>query len=336
MKHRFKALALAAALLALPPSPPARAEVAEVTLAQQFGAIFLPLMAMESEKLVEKHLAKQGLTSTKVTWMKLAGPAVMVDAMISGNLHFSSQGVPSMALMWDRTKANVGVKAISAVNHSQIYMNVRNPAINSIKDFTDKDRIALPSVKVSSQAIYLQIAAEKAFGAGQQFKLDHLTVALSHPDAITAMMNPQSEITAHFATSPFHEAEVKAGFKTITSSYEIMGGESSILVYVTTEKFRRENPKTFAAASAAMEEAIEWVNADKRRASKLYIEMTKEKKLTEDEFLAIISAKGFEYTRSPRKVGAFVAFMHKTGAIKTQPASWKDLFFEEAHGLPGD
>lgn len=323
-------------MLALTAPQPGRAEVSEVNLAQQFGAIFLPLMAMEDMKLVEKHLAQQGLGQSKVNWMKLSGPAVMVDAMISGNLHFSSQGVPSLALMWDRTRGNVAVKAISAVNHSQIYLNVRNASIASIKDFTDKDRIAIPSVKVSSQAIYLQVAAEKAFGAGQQFKLDHLTVALSHPDAITAMMNPQSEITAHFATSPFHEAEVKAGFKTITNSYEIMGGESTILVYVTTEKFRRENPKTFAAAVAAMDEAIAWVNADKRRAAKLYIDMTKEKKLTVDEVLAIISAPGFEYTRTPRKIGAFVSFMHKTGAVKTPPGSWKDLFFEEAHGLPGD
>ena len=291
---------------------------------------------MEDMKLVEKQLEKQGLGETKVNWLKLAGPAVMVDAMISGNLHFSSQGVPSLALMWDRTRNNVGVKAISAVNHSQIYLNVRNPKIKSLKDFTDNDRIALPSVKVSSQAVYLQVAAEKTFGPGQHFKLDHLTVALSHPDAFTAMMNPQSEISAHFATSPFHEAEVKAGFTTITSSYDIMGGESTILVYVTTEKFRRENPKTYAAAAAAMEEAITWVNADKRRAAKLYIQMTKEKKLTEDEFLAIISASGFEYTRTPHKVGAFASFMQKTGAIKTPPASWKDLFFDEAHGLPGD
>ena len=29
-------------------------------------------------------------------------------------------------------------------------------------------------------------------------------------------------------------------------------------------------------------------------------------------------------------------FMHRVGMIKTAPASWRDLFFEEARDLPGD
>jgi NitT/TauT family transport system substrate-binding protein len=31
----------------------------------------------------------------------------------------------------------------------------------------------------------------------------------------------------------------------------------------------------------------------------------------------------------------FVKFMHKVGRIKKKPASWKDLFFADAHGLNG-
>jgi NitT/TauT family transport system substrate-binding protein len=30
-----------------------------------------------------------------------------------------------------------------------------------------------------------------------------------------------------------------------------------------------------------------------------------------------------------------VDFMHRVGLIKTKPASWKDLFFDSAHSLPG-
>ena len=48
--------------------------------------------------------------------------------------------------------------------------------MKTIKDFTEKDKIALPAVKVSVQAVTLQMAAEKAFGEGQQDKLDALTV----------------------------------------------------------------------------------------------------------------------------------------------------------------
>jgi NitT/TauT family transport system substrate-binding protein len=336
VKAMRTAHALAAVVaLATTSAVPVRAEVSEINLAQQFGAIFIPLMAMESDKLVEKEAAARGMPNLKVNWTKMAGPSVMVDAIISGNLHFSAQGVPSMALLWDRTKGGIALKGVSAITNTDIFLNTRNENIKSIRDFTEKDRIALPSVKVSTQALFLQIAAEKEWGAGQHTKLDHLTVGLAHPDAIAAVLNPSGEITAHFATSPFHEAEMKAGLKTVTTGYKIMGGEVSNLVFVTTEKFRNENPKVYEAVTAALNGAIDWTNADKRRAAKLYMEMTKERKLTENDIVEIISVPGFDFTRVPKKTFDFAAFMHKIGSLKNKPESWKDLYFPEAHGLPG-
>lgn len=326
---------VAAVAMATAAAVPVRAEVSEINLAQQFGAIFIPLMAMENDKLIEKEATARGMPNLKVNWTKMAGPSVMVDAIISGNLHFSAQGVPSMALLWDRTKGSVAVKGVSAITNTDIYLNTRNESVKSIRDFTEKDRIALPSVKVSTQALFLQIAAEKEWGSGQHTKLDHLTVGLAHPDAIVAVLNPSSEITAHFATSPFHETEMKAGLKTVTSGYKIMGGEVSNLVFVTTEKFRKENPKVYEIVVAALNGAIDWTNADKRRAAKLYMEMTKEKKLTEDDIVETISAAGFDFTKVPKKTFDFAAFMHRIGSLKNKPESWKDLYFPEAHGLPG-
>ena len=52
----------------------------------------------------------------------------------------------------------------------------------------------------------------------------------------------------------------------------------------------------------ALEEAVAWTNADKRRAAKLYIAMTKEKKLTEDDIVATISSDGFDFTTTPKKI----------------------------------
>jgi NitT/TauT family transport system substrate-binding protein len=334
---RLKTYALAVALsLFASTAVPARAEVKEVTLAQQFGIIFVPMMVMEQQKLVEKHAAAHGMPELKVTWTKLAGPAVMVDAMLSGSLHFSSQGVPSMMLMWDRTRGNVGVHAISAVNDSPIFLNTRNPGINSLKDYTEKDRIAIPSIKVSSQAIYLQMAAEKAFGPGKHNQMDHLVVALAHPDALAAVLNPGGEITSHFATSPFHEVEKKAGFKTILSSYDAIGGQSTILTFVTTDKFRKDNPKVYEIVKAAFDEAMDYTNADLRRAPQVYIDVSRDKKNTVEELHAIITQPGFAYSKKPSTVGAFAEFMHRVGLIKNKPTSWKDMFFPEAHAQGGN
>jgi NitT/TauT family transport system substrate-binding protein len=113
---------VAAAIIGAFVAAPARAEVSEINLAQQFGAIFIPLMAMENDKLIEKEAAARGMPNLKVNWTKMAGPSVMVDAIISGNLHFSAQGVPSMALLWDRTKGGVGLKGVSAITNTDIFL----------------------------------------------------------------------------------------------------------------------------------------------------------------------------------------------------------------------
>jgi hypothetical protein len=39
-----------------------------VRLGQQFGAVYLPAMIMESQQLVEKHLAAAGMGDVKVGW----------------------------------------------------------------------------------------------------------------------------------------------------------------------------------------------------------------------------------------------------------------------------
>ena len=44
-------------------------------------------------------------------------------------------------------------------------LNTANPDIKSIKDFTERDRIAVPSIKVSVQAVLLQMAAAAAIAS---------------------------------------------------------------------------------------------------------------------------------------------------------------------------
>jgi len=313
----------------------ALAEVGEVVLGQQFGAVYLPAMVMESEKLVEKHLAAAGMSNVKVNWAKLGGPAAINDAMLSGNLHFACQGVPSMAIIWDRTKSNIGVKALGAVANNNIWLNTRNPNIKSLKDFTDQDRIAVPSLKVSTQAIMMHIAAEQVWGKGNHTQLDHIIVGLPHPEALAAVTNPGHEITTHFATSPFHEGEIKAGLRTIITAYDIMGGSMTGLTFTSNDKFRNENPKIFQAVSKAFDESFNWINSDKRRAARRYIEMTKEKRMSEDELTALFSSKDMEYTKVPNNLMKMVNFLYSIGSVKSKPESWKELFFPEAHDLSG-
>jgi NitT/TauT family transport system substrate-binding protein len=314
----------------------ARAEVSEVSIAKQYGAIYLPIMVMEHQGLVEKHLKAQGLPQTKVGWPQFAGPSVIVDAILSGNAHFGAQGAASLMILWDKTRGGLEVKGVSALCDSDIWMNSRRPGVKSLKDIQETDRITITSLKTAASAIFMGMQAEKEWGIGQHAKLDHQLVAMAHPDAVAAMLNPNHEVGFHWATSPFHEVEMKAGATTVMSAYSVMGGQTTLITFTSTTKFRNENPKSYAAVLAAVDEARDWINADKKRAAALYLALTKDKRVTLDEMHALLSAPGFEFGKTPRKIGPQADYMHRVGLIKTKPASWKDVFFPEVHGLAGD
>jgi NitT/TauT family transport system substrate-binding protein len=316
---------------------PARAEQSEVTVAQQYGVAFLPLMVMERDKLVEKHARAAGLGEVNTIWVKVAGPSVMNDGVVSGAIQFIAVGAPSLITLWEKTKDSVGVRGVCAMTTYPLYLNVRNPAVKSIRDFSDKDRIVVPSVKVSTQAIMLQMAAAKEFGDANYARLDPWTVGLSHPDGLLAITNSSGGVDAHFTTSPFHEQEMKIpGIRTLTTSYEILGGPATAIVIATSSKYRDGNPKTYRAFLAALKEAIDTINMDKRAAAKVYLEQAKDTKDSVDDIFAMINAPDYAFTLTPQKVYKTAEFMNKIGSIKSKPASWKELFFPEIHALQGD
>jgi NitT/TauT family transport system substrate-binding protein len=329
------AAAIMALSLSLAGTRPAAAEVPEVKIVAQNGSNYLPLFVMQGHKLVEKQLAAKGLAATTVTWTRLAGPSAIVDSFLAGVVHFSGQGVPSTALLWDRTRNGIGAMAVSAMVASNIWLMTRKPELKSLRDLTDKDRIALPSIKTSSQALFLWRAAEKEFGAEQWGRLDHLTVSLPHPDAMAAVLNPGGEITVHAATSPFADLERKAGLHAITDLYSVEGGVVTGLNFVSTEQFRRANPVTYEAVVAAFDEAITWINADKPRAAQFYLDASKEKMSLED-LTQILQAPDYIFGKTPHRVGAAMEMMHKAGILKTKPQTWKDMYFPEAHRLDGN
>src|SRR4029078_12625247 len=113
MTRPFRALACAFAVTAVFTGG-ARAEVSEITVAQQYGVSFLPLMMMEKNQLIEKHCAEHGRPVTNAAWAKVAGPSAMNDGLISGALHFAAQGAPSLITLWDKTRGHInGAFAVS-------------------------------------------------------------------------------------------------------------------------------------------------------------------------------------------------------------------------------
>jgi NitT/TauT family transport system substrate-binding protein len=329
--QKFRRL-IAVALAVL--SPVAFAELAEINIAQQYGIGYLSLMVMEDQKLIEKH-AKAAGVDVKVNWAKFAGGNVMNDALLSNSLHFASGGVGPLITIWSRTKGNLDVKAVATLNSMPLYLNTRNPNVKTIKDFTEKDKIALPAVKVSVQAVTLQMAAEKIFGEGQHGKLDALTVSMSHPDAQTALLSGQSEVTAHFGSPPFQYQQLqRPGIRTVLSSTDVLGGPTTFNLVWTTSKFRNENPKLYAAFVSALEEATSYINKDKKAAAEAYLRISKDKDSVAD-ILAMLNDPAIVFTMVPQNIMTYANFMAKIGMIKVKPDSWKEMFFPNAHGAAG-
>ncbi|MGE3916148.1 MAG: ABC transporter substrate-binding protein, partial [Hyphomicrobiaceae bacterium] len=85
----------------------------------------------------------------------------------------------------------------------------------------------------------------------------------------------------------------------------------------------------------AFEEATKAINADKKGAAARYLEIAKDRKSSVEDIAAMLTDPDTEFTMTPKATMKYAEFMHKVGSIKVKPASWKDLCFENVHGLPG-
>ncbi len=331
MLRRLIVLVAFAACLASPGA--ARAEANVVRVAKQFGVGYMQYMVMQELKLVEKHAKAAGLDVTS-EWATFRSSDVMNDALISGSVDFVSLGVPGIITINSKTKGTANeVKGVLGLNISPLMLVVRDPAIKSLKDFKDNHRIALPAVKVSNQAIILQMAAAKEFGEAKYAELDKLTVSMSHPDATAAMLGGAAEITANFSSAPFQYRQLKnPNNKLLLNSADLFRDDPmSFNVVASSTKFRTENPKLFAAFVAAMKEATSIINTDKRKGAEIYLKVSGEK-TSVDDIMEVLADKEIQYNNRVGGIKAFVDFMAKTGSLKNPPKDWKDMFFPEAFG----
>jgi sulfonate transport system substrate-binding protein len=312
-------------------------EVSSIVLGKQYGLPYLSLMVMEEQKLVEKHAGKLGLVSLKPEYRTLGGTVNLMEALIGGQMHAGVTGVPGLATLWDKTVGTPNeVRALAAVQSMPFYLVTNNPNVKSIRDFTEKDKIALPAVKVSSQAICLQMAAAKQWGDDQYARLDPITVTRPHPDAATAVISKASEINSHYAAAPFYQYELAVpGIRWVLRSYDTFGGPKTNGVLIMAKRFRDANPKTCAAMYGALDEANAFITRNPGEAARIYIAMANERRSSLDEMTKMVADPDNVWTTVPDKSMRFLAFMHKVGTVKKLPGSWKDLYMPEAHALAG-
>jgi len=323
---RFTKVAAVLAALSLVASASARAE-GKIRIAEQFGVVYLLLNVAQDQKLIEKHGKKQGV-DIDVDRIKLSGGAATNDALLSNSVDVVGAGLGPLLTVWDRTAGKQNVRAVASLGSFPYYLISTNPAVKSIADFGPKDRIALPAVTVSVQARILQMAAAKQWGQAQFRKLDPLTQALPHPDATAAVIAGKTEINAHFANPPFQEQELAGNpnAKIVLDSYQVLGGPSSATVLYATEKWVKENPKTYRAFLDALVEAAQLASTNPEAAADAYLRVNKNS-IDRALLVKVIKNPKVQFSVAPQNTLGLAQFLHQVGAIRKKPESWRDYFF---------
>jgi NitT/TauT family transport system substrate-binding protein len=322
------ALSVALGSAGLSVSTTAHAE-GQIRIAEQFGVVYLMLNVVRDQHLIEQEGRKAGV-DIKVDWVRLSGGAAVNDALLSGAVDVAGAGVGPLLTVWDRTHGRQNVKGVASLGNLPYYLVSANPNVKTIADFTSKDRIALPAVGVSVQSRVLQYAAAKQWGDKQFDKLDTYTQAIPHPDATAAIIANSSVVTAHFGNPPFQQQELAGNPKAhiVLNSYDVLGGPSSATVLYATQKFRDENPKTYHAFVAALADAAKFIDANPDKAADIYIRVN-DSKIDRNLLLKILHDPQVQFKTAPQNTLGLAQFMYRVGAIRNEPKSWRDYFFDD-------
>jgi sulfonate transport system substrate-binding protein len=313
------------------------AEVSRVRISRGFGVHYLPLYVMDAKRFLQQRAAAAGLGDLTVEFLLIDGGNHINDAILSDSVDIAATGTGGFLTLWAKVKGNPNLEVIGLGGSASggMTMASRRAAMGSLRDVTEQDRIAVPGIKTSLGAIILQMATAAEFGERDYARLDHLTVSMSYPDAVAAMLSGSGGITAHVASAPFSYIELDTpGIHKVFNSVALFGHVTTIMAF-TTERFRTANPRLTACFVAALKDAINFVVGNKAEVAEIYANAARVK-APQAEILRIINDPDLHFTLAPEGVMVYANFMQRVGLLKVKPATWKDVFVSELHDLPGN
>lgn len=284
----------------------------KIRIAKQFGLVYAPLMIAEKNNLFEKY-------DLEVEWMTLGSGGAVREALTAGQLDAAFMGIPPFLIGWDK-----GVPAKIAAGYAVVPVSLvtYDPDIKDIGDFKPEHKIALPSPG-SIQHILLSMGLEKK-GLDPKF-LDENIVALPHPDGAQALQ-AKKDVIAHFTTPPYLFEELSwPGYREILDGFEAFGTDFNFNVALVTEKYRKENPRGYASFIMGLNEAMDWVNQNRRETAKL---LAPEFNIEEEKLFEYLKADKVNFTTSPYGLMGFAEFMQKAGYISKVPQNLSEIAWE--------
>jgi NitT/TauT family transport system substrate-binding protein len=307
----------------------AQAEPAHISIGIQTGIAYVPLHVMAAQHLIEKQGKKLGLTLTADV-KNLGQTGLVRDALIAGQIEFGVAGPPTLLTLYEKTRG--AFRTADSVVAIPALLNTTNPKIRSVCDFSSGDKIALPTVKSSAQAVILQMASKAR--CGDAFRNDRFTVSMPHPDGYNALMT--GTVSAHMTAPPYSTAEVRNGkgkVRQVLSSYDVMKSKATLLLLITSDAFRSANPRTYRAVREALEEAEIFVRTHPKAAAAIYMKAEKTRE-SESDIVAQLTSRDVVYGTTPQGLGQFARFMNEIGTLK-KLYGWQELCMPELRSRPG-
>jgi NitT/TauT family transport system substrate-binding protein len=297
----------------------------------------LSLIVTRHDQLFEKQAEARGLHGVTVQWLTPNG-GNPIDQLLNGQADVvATTDVVGFLLAWDaRTGSPQEIRGLTGLARLPYQLLSRDPAIVTIRNFTEKDRIAVPAVKTSLPAVMLEMAAADEWGAEHYDKLDPLTVARGSDEADAALHSGKSDIDTDFSRMPYADDERgDPAVHRVMDSFDIAGPHSTGMV-LTTAQFRDANPTLCAALVGAIADANASIKASRGAAAEIYEATAGHEDISIEDLTDMLGDPDADFAVAPAGTQHLAAFLHQIGRIKHAPDSWQQLFFPEIYKEPGN
>lgn len=301
---------------------PARAQE-PVRIGIGFGLAFLPAYICEDLKLIEKH-GRDAHLDLKTSYPRFFGAGPLQDAIGSGAIEMGPYGIAPLLAAWEKAKGTPRqILAVSGMTTLPAVLLTNRANVRGIADFRSADRIAVPTLS-SPEMYVLRMQSEKVFG--QYDRLKNQIVALSHSEALAALIAGGSPVAGYFSSAPYSEIALEDGrVHKLFSSADVLDGKASFLMLGATRQYVEGHAKVIEAVTKAMDEAAGLIHDDPHRAAQIYLVHEPSKTLDTNAIATVIDDVKDEFGSAVHGVQAFADFMARHGELKSPPQSWKEI-----------
>lgn len=247
----------------------------------------------------------------KVRFKQFNSGAAIRDSMLAGEVQAGAIGLAPFLVGVDK---GVDWKVVTPLNEMDFRLMVTRKDLRSLQDFAGSDaKIAVPAPD-SIQSIVVRQAARSELG--DDSALDTNLVAMSHPDAMQALLSGQ--VAGHLASAPFGYIEESQGARVLLSSADVFGGPVNNTLVAMRKDVLEAQPGVAEAVQKCADEAKSLL-ADDHRAAATYLAEATGGKQDRAEIEAHLAEPDLTWPEETRGISDVATVMEDVGLLDSVP-----------------